>query len=279
MSKRKLLIREVFEKIKKESPKDSKSGWADDLSDDLERKIKFTISARTLSRYYDSFVAEIKEEVGVETLVLNKLSQYLGYVDFSDFSKTFAKDDEQANKTTINIRVDEDEESISEKFSKLIINISNEQHFKVPEFVKQNGLGIMEMILLVCLVTGNVVFSNKKQNIQGITSGIDKVPLMECMYWDGNEYRLTDCKNKNPHINVKPIDTVDMKYFKRITRKDTLTEENALGTTWYSKYNGNVEFFTSDGIDPNNGRELRKSTPIIIFKYAGKSKDTILIEE
>jgi hypothetical protein len=40
-----------------------------------------------------------------------------------------------------------------------------------------------------------------------------------------------------------------------------------------------VEFFTGDGTDPNNGRELRKSTPLIIYKYAGKPEDSIQIEQ
>lgn len=276
MSKKKLLIHEVFERIKKSSEKDTKGGLASDLADYLEENLNFVISKRTLVRYYEAYI-EGNDDVKVELYILNRLSQYLDFKDYEDFSKTVTKDDEQANKTTIKIRVDEDEESISEKFSKLIINITNEQHFKMPEFIKQNGLGIMEIILVISLVTGNVVFSNNKQTTKGFISGFNTVPLMECMYWDGNEYRLADCGNKNPLINLKPIDTIDMKYFKRITRKDTLTEESALGKTWYSKYNGEVEFFTGDGTDPNNGRELRKSTPLILSKYAGKSEDSIQI--
>lgn len=101
MSKRKLLIREVFKEIKRSSDKDTKYGWAGDLSDELEKKLSFHISTKTLSRYYDSFVTETKEETGIETLVLNKLSEYLDYDDFTDFSRTFIKKDEEANKTTV----------------------------------------------------------------------------------------------------------------------------------------------------------------------------------
>ncbi|MBK1894871.1 hypothetical protein [Chryseobacterium paridis] len=277
MSKRKLLIDEVFKQAREESGKDTKNGLAAYLWSYFEDKLDFKISDKTFSRYYETFI-ENGGDTNIEPLKQDKLSQYVGYKDFLDFSRTFVKNDENANKTTVKISVDKDEESLTEKLSNIIINITNEQHFKMPEFIKQNGMGIMEMILVLCLVTGNVVFSNSKQAPQGFAD-LDNVRPMECMYWDGSEYRLTDCKNKNPHINVKPIDTVDMKYFKRITRKDTLTEENALGTTWYSKYNGNVEFFTGDGTDPNNGRELRKSTPFIIFKYAGKPEDSIQVEE
>lgn len=279
MSKKKLLIQEVFERIKKSSERDTKGGLASDLADYLEENLNFVISKRTLVRYYEAYI-EGNDDVRVELYILNRLSQYLGFKDYEDFSRTVVKDDEQANKTTIKIRVDEDEESISEKFSKLIINITNEQHFKMPEFIKQNGLGIMEMILLVCLVTGNVVFSNStKAAPQGFLSSLNSQPEKECMYWDENEYKLADCNDKNPLFDLKPLNPDRMKFFKRITRKDTLTVENALGKTWYSKYNGEVEFFTDDGTDPNNGRELRKSTPFIINKYAGKQIDSLQIEE
>jgi hypothetical protein len=278
MSKRKLLIHEVFKQAREESGKDTKNGLAAYLWSYFEDKLDFKISDKTFSRYYETFI-EKAGDTNIEPLKQDKLSQYVGYIDFADFSRTFVKKDEAANKTTVKISVDKDEESLTEKLSNIIINITNEQHFKMPEFIKQNGLGIMEIILVISLVTGNVVFSNNKQTTKGFISGFNTVPLMECMYWDGNEYRLADCGNKNPLIDLKPIDTIDMKYFKRITRKDTLTEENALGKTWYSKYNGEVEFFTGDGTDPNNGRELRKSTPLIIYKYAGKLEDSIQIEQ
>lgn len=272
MSKRKLLIREVFKEIKKSSDKDTKYGWAGDLSDELEKKLNFHISAKTLSRYYDSFVTETKEETGIETLVLNKLSEYLDYDDFTDFSRTFIKKDEEANKTTVKISVDQDEESLVEKLSNIIINITNEQHFKMPNFMKKNGMGIVEIAFLLCLASGSVMFSKKPKGA-GFAGILDSAP--HCMYWDKSEYKPVDCEDKNPiYGQIIPFDYEAMEYFKRIERKDTLTVENAAGKVWYSKYNGEVEFFTADGIDPNNGRELRKATPFMIDKYAGLPIDS-----
>lgn len=289
MSSRKLLIREVFEKIKKGSTKDTKNGWAEELSDDLEKKIRFTISTKTLTRYYDSFVTETKEETGIEDLILNKLSEYLGYKDFMDFSRTFVKNDENAKKTIFKVSIDEKEEIIPMGNSGLVINLTNTventQTFKMPEFMKQNGLGIMEIALLLCLVTGNIVFSSNKEMSHGtsfslgfmsdIQSGIDK----KYMYWNGERYIGTDSSFIRPGLDVKAMNEHLFQYFKKIKRKDTLTEQNALGTTWYSKYYNEVEFFTEDGVDPENGRELKRSTPTIIYKYAGKPKDSIEIEE
>lgn len=283
MSKKKLLIHEVFEKGKRESEKETKSAIAAYLWAYFDEKFSPSISDKTFIRYYDAFIRDDKE-INIDTDTLNKLSQYLGYNNFADFSRTFAKQDEKTNSTTVKISVDEDEESISERFSKLIINITNEQHFKMPEFIKQNGLGVLEIALLVCIVTGNVVFSNNKKTKDvfssslGFISNIKPAIEKKYMYWNGERYIATDSNYLNPGVDIIAMNIHKYQYFKRIMRKDTLTDLNAVGKTWYSKYNNEVEFFTMDGVDPDNGRELRRSTPFIIYKYAGRPKDSIQVE-
>lgn len=279
MSKKKLLIHEVFKRIKKDSEKDTKGGLASELANFLDENLNFIISKRTLIRYYEAYI-EGNEDIDIELYVLNRLSQYLDYKDFADFSSTFIKKDDEANKTTVKISVDEDEESLTEKLSKIIINITNEQHFKMPDLMKKNGLGIMEIGLLLCLVTGNVVFSNnKKMTPMGFMSSGNPAIEKKYMYWDGERYMATDSSYINPGIDIVAMNAHKFLHFKKIMRKDTLTEMNALGKTWYSKYNSGVEFFTDDGVDPETGRELRRSTPLIIFKYAGKPQDSIEVGE
>ncbi|MFN1218420.1 hypothetical protein ACKW6Q_15740 [Chryseobacterium kwangjuense] len=284
MSKKKLLIHEVFEQAERESGRDTKNGKALYLWSYFEEHFGIKITEKSFVRYYDAYIAGTdNKEINIEPERLNLLSKYVGYKDFNDFSQTYIKRNETANKTTVKIKVDEDEQSLSEKFSNLNINITNEQHFKMPEFLKQNGLGIMEIALLGCLVTGNVVFSNSKKMdlpstfglMSGIQSGIEK----KYMYWDGERYIATDSSFIRPGLEVKAMNEHQFLHFKKIMRKDTLTDVNALGKTWYSKYNNEVEFFTDDGVDPDNGRELRRSTSLIIYKYAGKQKDSVGIEE
>ncbi len=270
MSKRKLLINEVFKKAKEDSGKTSKNGLASFLWVYFEEHLNFTISERTFVRYYEDYVLGHYER-DIEPEKLDKLSEYLDYKDFADFSRTFIKKDNEANKTTVKISVDKDEESLSEKLSNIIINITNEQNFKMPEFMKKNGMGIMEIAFLICLTTGSIAFS-KKPNTQISGKGFAGIldSQIHCMYWDKSEYKPVDCQDKNPVYNHRiPFDYEKMEYFKRIERKDTLTVDNAYGKVWYSKYNGEVEFFTNDGVDPNNGRELRIATEYIIDKYAG----------
>ncbi|WP_336964531.1 hypothetical protein [Chryseobacterium contaminans] len=269
MSKKKLLIHEVFRKAREDFPSvNTKHGWSFELTDYIERKWNFIINKKTFIRYYDDCIRDNGEPNIKDQKILDKLSQYLEYENFDDFCKTFVKKDEEANKTTVKIKVDEDEESLTEKLSNIIINITNEQHFKMPEFVKQNGLGIAGAFLVISVLVGNHYSSRNKDNnpLSFLGTTADE---RSCMFWDGNEYKLISCEDRNPQHSLVPKDTVQFKYFKRITRRDTLTVENAVGTTWYSKFNGNVEFFTMDGVDPDTGRELRSSTAYIIEKYAG----------
>ena len=270
MSKRKLLINEVFRRAKEESQRDTKNGLASYLWLYFKDDIGFEINDKSFSRYYDTYVTG-NGEIKIQQDRLDKLSQYIGYENFTDFSRTFIKTEENANKTTVKISVDKDEESLTEKLSNIIINITNEQNFKMPEFMKQNGFGMVEVAFVLLLLTGNYTFS-KQQNKEhpSVLSLLDESPKeKKCMYWDKTEYKLADCEDDRPNLNLKPTDDYLVKYFKKITRKDTLTVENAVGNTWYSKYNGVVEFFTIDGKDPDNGRELRSSTAYIVEKYAG----------
>ncbi len=275
MSNRKLLINEVFRKAKDETGKTTKNGLATYLWSYFDEREPRCITEKTLSRYYDAFVLEIKDEINPDIATLNRLSKYLGFTDFTDFSRTFVKKDDEANKTTVKISVDKDEESLTEKLSNIIINITNEQNFKMPEFMKQNGFGIVEVAFVLLLLTGNYTFSKQqnKENPSVLSLLGESAKEKKCMYWDKVEYKITDCEDDRPNLDLTPADDYLIKYFKKITRKDTLTVENAVGKTWYSKYNGVVEFFTLDGEDPDNGRELRASTGYIIEKYAGVQEE------
>lgn len=274
MNKMKLLIQEVFEKAQSESERDTKNGLASYLWLYFKEDLNFEITEKSFTRYYEAYILNGKE-IRIQPDRLDKLSQYVGYKNFTEFSRTFIKKDDQANKTTVKISVDKDEESLTEKLSNIIINITNEQNFKMPEFMKKNGMGIMEIALLICLTTGSIAFSKKPSTqVQGFAGILQSQE--NCMYWDKSEYKPVDCEDKNPVYSHRiPFDYEKMTYFKRIERKDTLTVENAFGKVWYSKYNGEVEFFLSDGVDPNNGRELRKATEYIIDKYAGVEEEEI----
>ncbi|AXY73615.1 hypothetical protein D3H65_06300 [Paraflavitalea soli] len=70
-----------------------------------------------------------------------------------------------------------------------------------------------------------------------------------CMYWTGDHYESVACSPRPDKALVVPLDTVMVKYFRKITVPDTITNR-AKGRVWYSKINNKVEFYTSDGYHP-----------------------------
>jgi hypothetical protein len=293
MSKKKLLIHEVFKRIKKSSEKNTKGGLASDLADYLEENLSFVISKRTLIRYYEAYIErEEDEDIDIELYILNRLSQYLDFDNYEDFSNTIEKKGEDASKTTVKIGVDDNVVSSVNGMPNVNVTITNtnsnnnEQHFKVPDFIKKNGLGILEMTFVLLLVTGGVVFPNTKDdNSQSSTnttvstlwgkSDTDK----KYMYWNGERYIATDSSDLGPQIEVVPMNQYNFRNLKKVMRPDTLTVDNALEKFWYDKNNNEVDFFTSFGINPESGKALKDVTEHILKTHAGENADSIRIEE
>ncbi|WP_284465012.1 hypothetical protein [Chryseobacterium sp.] len=251
LPERKKLLEDVFEKASSETPETSFSAiilhLEQILKDDYE-----PLSYKSFENYYKAIV-ENDGDYPIKKSILDNLSRYLGYDTFKDYCSEW--------KTV--------EHTIQRAISKIVITIINKPILEMPEFVKQNGLGIVGIFLIGSVLIGNYSAGSKSKNSSTPLSFFGGLANEQnCMFWDDNEYKLMDCEDKNPQRNPVPKDTVQLRYFKRITRKDTLTVYNALGKTWYSKFNGNVEFFTMDGVDPDNGKELRASTGYIIQKYA-----------
>jgi len=265
-SKKKLLVETVFETAKKELPRASINSLSNYLSSLFDERYDFSRDERSFTRYYKSLVQD-GEDYNIDDITLLYLSKYIGYKDFEDFC------------SKINIEGGDGSTTFKLGFSDILseqtpqVSITVNPTFKMPEFMKKNGMGFMEIALLVSLTTGSIAFSKKPNTqVQGIGGFLQSET--QCMYWDKSEYKSVDCDDKNPIYSERvPFDYEKFTYFKRIERKDTLTAENAFGKVWYSKYNGEVEFFTDDGTDPNNGRELRKATEYIIEKYGGVAEE------
>lgn len=282
MSKKKLLIQKVFERVKENSERDTKTGWAGELADYLDEHLRFMISKRTLIRYYEAYI-EGNEDIDIELVILNKLSQYLNYRDYNDFISTVEKRGESACSTIVTV----DNSEISpingaRRGVSVIIhnnnsnNNDNQQHFNVPDFIKKNGLGILEMTFVLLLVTGGVVFPNTTQNSQDSQRSFilpfigNSDQQKKYMYWDKDRYVATDSSSLGPQVEVIPMDKKNFRYLRKITRPDTLTVDNAFGKVWYDKSDNNVEFFTSFGKHPENGKTLKDASEYIIETYGGE---------
>ncbi|MBT2621364.1 hypothetical protein [Chryseobacterium sp. ISL-6] len=250
--KKKLLLKKAYEKAKKElnRTKCSDVSILTYLTFELEGKFGSSKDVRTFVRYHKRLIKD-NRDYDIDEITLDQLSWYVGYNNFEDFC-TNVLIEKDKGETKIELKIDQDEDSLSEKLSKIIINITNTPIFNVPQLAK-NGMGIGAMILT--LVAGLAYGGGLGEN--------------KYMYWNGERYVGTDSTYVSPKFDVVAMDKNVYKNFKKITRPDTLTVENAIGKAWYSKYNNKVEFFTMDGINPENGKELRKVSEHMVDFYAG----------
>lgn len=258
LPERKKLLEDVYEKASSETTEKSFSGIAKHLETILIDEYQITLSYKSFETYYKSIV-EKEEDYNIKPIILDDLSKYLGFDSFRDYCfgwKSF-------------------EYKINQAISKLAITIINKPLLTMPEFMtKQSSFGIAGVVIIMLFFTGNAFLSNKKGGKESNKSlsffgGSEVVKKKECMYWGGEEYKLAYCDDKDPQHNVIPLDTLQLKYLKKITRPDTLTAENAMGIVWYDKSNNNVEFFTNHGKHPENGKALKDVTARILDNYAG----------
>ena len=86
------------------------------------------------------------------------------------------------------------------------------------------------------------------------------------MIWKENHYEEIECEETSPQMNAVPYNEIVFQ-LKKITKPDTLNFENALDKVWYTKKNGEVEFYTNYGLHPENGKTLKPVTKYILTKY------------
>ena len=101
------------------------------------------------------------------------------------------------------------------------------------------------------------------------------------MYWAVDHYESTHCTDKGKGILI-PLDEQVMKNFKKITRKDTITQWS-VGKLYYIKNNGNIECYTQAGVYPEEpSRRLKMLSQYMFDKYLRKNepagKDTIPVQ-
>jgi hypothetical protein len=89
----------------------------------------------------------------------------------------------------------------------------------------------------------------------------------QCMYWANEGYAPINCDEKMPQVQIIALDESKLKYFKKITRPDTLTISDIKGV-WYSKINKVVELYTLPGNHPvYTDKQLKPLTKYMFNKY------------
>lgn len=250
LQEKKKLLQEVYAKAEKDGSGTSISGILKYLQIILLQDFKINLNYRTMLGYYQSII-DNNEDATIKPATLDVFSKYLGFNDFNHYREKRGVNYNDTADTEVNVTVTKGH-SFSEAMSSIMIVIKNQPIFNIPQMAR-NGMGIGAIVLILFTsLNGGLRIPEKNDR---------------CMYWDGDEYKLTSCDDKNPKHQLLPADTVKLKYFKKITRPDTLTVENGLGNSWYTKYDNVVEFFTMDGINPDNGKSLRDATRHMILTY------------
>jgi hypothetical protein len=265
LAQKKKLLEDIYDKAYNETTEKSFSGITKYIERTFLDKHHIQLSHKSFENYYKAIVNEENVEYNIKTNILDDLSKFLDYNTFNEYCSEWK---------TI-------EYSIHHTISKIVINIINKPLLILPDFfLKKSNMGIIGIILLFGTFIGGLGFiQNNNQQIKSgsinsnIISFLIGVPIQEkkCMYWNDGVYTATACEDKTLYRNIVPIDSLDLKNFKKITKPDTLTPENALGKIWYSKRWNNVEFFTTTnrkGTNPKNGATLRPVTEKIIEKHA-----------
>lgn len=209
------IIITAFKKAEAVTEKNSTHANAEFLSEYIFEKFKYSISTKSLTRYY-------KGESSSNQKVKDYLAQYLGYESYDNYIKwnsTSSQKDEQKEK----------------KKSRLFLN---------------KKLIVVFSFLMVVATSSYLGYIGGKE---------------ECMIWSNDHYVKTECNGNSeeqkfiPHIykNLKKVEVSDTTTF---FKKGEVQ-------IWYDKSNGQLEFFTSPGIYPVNGKTLKPITEYMIEKY------------
>lgn len=103
-----------------------------------------------------------------------------------------------------------------------------------------------------------------------IAGKISRNSNKDCMYWAGDRYEPVSCNEKGKGLLI-PLDQEKVKSFRRITRKDTITEWS-IGKLYYIKNNNDIECYTESGNYPLDiKRSLRKLTQHMYDTYLRKN--------
>src|SRR5690606_27957492 len=194
----------------------------------IEEMTDAELKEKTLVRGFDRYIMGDDSQPSLSHDNLNNAAKYLGYENFGDFCRNYFP------------------EMGTERGNK-----SNNSNQKKSKLYK----GLIGIGTATVLGIGAITFN-----------GLDN---SQCMYWEKTHYTQIDCDKKlHPETPVLAYDEQLAKYFLKIEPADTTSFFKAgKAAVWYSKTDGEIEFFSAPGNHPINGKELKPVTKYIVRKY------------
>lgn len=304
MEKKRALLKMVFDRARKELPQGSITTLASYLSAHFEERFGFAKNERTFARYYKSLVVD-HSDYAIDEITLDQLSVYLAFKNFAEFTRE-VKEEEGTRKSPLKVTVSDGENVVStfsETLSNIVIHITNSPVFTIPEFIShhKNSFGVVGFLLLGGFIASQSGYFQKQsveplavagkpvqteitqdpivipQTLIPVVKIIENKPSpliiatperkKECMYWKEDHYEAVFCDEKIAGTTIIAKDEGQYEMLKKIKVPDTLTVENSMGKVWYDKSDNHLDFFTSYGIHPLNGKTLRPITKRIIENH------------
>ncbi len=244
MSTKKYLFEKVFEKAKNECGSSSKNGMSVHLEKVISDDYNYPITSKSFSRHFDDFVKEnnLKKEISPD---------YESFGDFNQKNQLIKSDEKEVNVeeiVSVELIVDDNISAEAE-----IINLPSKKNNFFEKIKLQRNKVIAGSGIATILASVGLFLNSINQN-------------SSCMIWKENHYEEIECEETSPQMNAVPYNEIVFQ-LKKITKPDTLNFENALDKVWYTKKNGEVEFYTNYGLHPENGKTLKPVTKYILTKY------------
>lgn len=128
---------------------------------------------------------------------------------------------------------------------------------------KKTTLVLVTVFLLVGAGLGTYLFWPRPSIQVQHSRGVE-----QCMYWNGDHYERISCSQPvGESVMVIAFDSTRLGQLKMITQPDTITYRS-IGSVWYIKSKGQLEYYTAGGMHPVNPQlRLKPITTYIIDKY------------
>lgn len=279
------LLKAIFYKAGKHLGKpDNKTAMSEYLSSRLSATGNGPIGSKTLVRQYDRYILNLEkaqQNAPPSTDHLNAYAMFLGYKNYSDYlvktegrnygnEKTgsassldkinigtaIQQQTNIENQTTIGTQ-----NIIEKQDNTRVENQTINNNTETPESKKRskNTYFIVIFIAIVVSITLYIIYVKNNEKL--------------CLVWKENRFESAECSSiseSEKSISVNPDEWGDKyKNFRKInvTQATTFYGKNGKPAVWYSKRNGNYDFFNEPGYHPLTGKELQPINQTVIEAY------------
>ncbi|MFY0631191.1 MAG: hypothetical protein JXR05_12475 [Flavobacteriaceae bacterium] len=257
---KKKLFQEVFKKAENQSGQTRKHSLANYLSDLITNDFNHSTNSITFVRYYEKYIEDDESITSnPKADLLNKVSEYLNYDSYEDFvTRNRLEEKKKDDEKPPLIGIINSGESNGEGRSN---NTGEYQTDKVFFNWMKNNRKIVAANSIILVIVISI-----------ISSDIISKSGERWMTWQKDHYvevKFSITKYYNDELEM--YDKQKLKTFKQILEPDCDTKyRNAKGDwiLWYYRRGKNdLDIFTSSGVHPVNGKDLKRITLYMIKEH------------